>query len=171
LVGFRPAEWESVFTGYGRKKPDEVFGDYLAGMPEAVKAKAEADESPRKTRLVNTPGGKVAIMNYNVPILTDGQSALDFAVTSEQAYGCRNIAVNKEMIAEDFFDLSSGLAGDIVQKFVNYGFRLAVIGDFSGYTGKSLRDFIYESNKGRHLYFAADEDEALKKLGDPTMTL
>lgn len=98
--------------------------------------------------------------------IAKGADAVDFAVTTEQAYDCCNIAVRKEMFTEDFFDLSSGLAGEIAQKLVNYGFRLAIIGDFSGYTSKSLKDFIYESNKGRHLYFVANEDEALKKLGD-----
>ena len=47
-----------------------------------------------------------------------------------------------------------------------YPVGFAFIGDFSGYTSKPLHDFIYESNKGRHLFFVADEDEAIARLGE-----
>ena len=112
-----------------------------------------------------TINGKVVIVNSDVPIITDGQSALDFAVNIGYEHDCRDIAVYKSAIAEDFFKLSTGIADEVAQKFVNYSYRLAIIGDFSGYTSKPLRDYIYECNKGGHLYFVADEDEAAKKLG------
>lgn len=60
--------------------------------------------------------------------------------------------------------LSTGMAGEILQKFVTYGIKLAIIGDYSMYTSKPLRDFIYESNKGDHMFFTATEDEAIAKL-------
>lgn len=47
-----------------------------------------------------------------------------------------------------------------MQKFVNYGYQLAIIGDFSAYTSKALRDYMYECNSGRHLFFVADAAEA-----------
>ena len=114
--------------------------------------------------IIDTANGKVAVVNSDALIITDGQSALEFAVNIESEYDCRSVAINKSAIAEDFFKLSTGVAGEIVQKFVNYGFRLAIIGDFSGYTSKPLRDYMYECNKGQHLYFVADESEAVKKL-------
>ena len=135
-------------------------------MLQVIKDREEKGEIQRDTRVFETANGKVAVLNYERKILTDGQAVLDFAVMVSEVDDCRNIAVKKEMFTEEFFDLSSGLAGEIAQKLVNYGFRFAIIGDYSGYTSKALHDFIYESNKGRHLYFVADEDEALKKLGD-----
>lgn len=116
-------------------------------------------------KIVETKSGKVAIVSSDTPIIADGQSALDFVVNIGYEHDCRNIAVNKAAVAEDFFRLSTGVAGEVVQKFVNYGYRVAIIGDFLGYISKPLRDFIYESNNGKHLYFVADEDEAVKKLG------
>jgi arsenate reductase len=166
LVGFKPDEWDSVFTEYDRKKLDTVFNDYITEMLKVIKDKEEKGEITRQTRIVSVGNGNVAVMDYEAPILIDGQSALNFAVTVREVDGCDKIAVKKEMLAEDFFDLSSGIAGEIAQKLVNYDIRLAVIGDFSVYTSKALHDFIYESNKGGHLYFVADEDEAIKKLGD-----
>jgi uncharacterized protein YdaL len=64
----------------------------------------------------------------------------------------------------DFFDLKNGLAGKILQKFSTYRIRLAIIGDFSVYTSKSLSDFIYESNKGRQIAFVVSVEEALNRL-------
>lgn len=76
----------------------------------------------------------------------------------------KNIVLAKEQIAEDFFVLSTGLAGEILQKYVNYGGRIAIYGDYSHYTSKPLKDFIYESNKGHDVFFTATEDEAIDML-------
>ncbi len=89
----------------------------------------------------------------------------DRAAPSSPGHGCAAAVMNKEAMAEDFFRLSTGLAGEAAQKFVNCHFRLALTGDFSMYESQPLQDFMRESNKGRHLYFCRDEQEALLKLG------
>lgn len=61
--------------------------------------------------------------------------------------------------------MSSGLAGEVLQKFINYHVKIAIYGDYSHYTSKPLHDFIYESNKGNHVFFAPSKDEAINKLG------
>ncbi len=53
----------------------------------------------------------------------------------------------------DFFDLKTKMAGEILQKFSNYRVQLAIVGDFDQYPGKSLKDFIYECNKGQAINF------------------
>lgn len=53
---------------------------------------------------------------------------------------------------------------EILQKFINYQFKFAIVGDFSGYTSKPLKDFIYESNKGRDIFFVSSEEDAIEKL-------
>lgn len=60
--------------------------------------------------------------------------------------------------------LSTGIAGEILQKFVNYQCKLAIFGDYSGYTSKPLKDFIYESNNGSHVFFVETEEEAVIAL-------
>ena len=97
-------------------------------------------------------------------VITDVQSALDLMVSVDYQYSTNLVAIAKELICDDFFVLSSGLAGEILQKLINYGFRIAVYGDFSGYTSKPLHDFIYESNQGRDFFFVATQEEALKAL-------
>lgn len=78
--------------------------------------------------------------------------------------GFDSIVMNEKNITPDFFDLKNGMAGEILQKFSTYRVRLAIVGDFSKYTGKSLKDFIFESNKSRHINFVASTSEAIKVL-------
>ncbi|HWS43340.1 MAG TPA: DUF4180 domain-containing protein [Pseudoflavonifractor sp.] len=97
-------------------------------------------------------------------LITDGQSALDLIATVYYETGCTAMVLPKAALSEDFFRLSTGLAGEVLQKFTNYHMRLAVIGDFSGYTSENLKDFLYESNKGGAVLFLADEEDAVARL-------
>lgn len=74
------------------------------------------------------------------------------------------IIIHEKNITPDFFDLKNGIAGEILQKFSNYRVRLAIVGDFSKYTSKSVNDFIYESNKGKQIIFVSSVTEGLNIL-------
>ncbi|QIP15316.1 DUF4180 domain-containing protein [Spirosoma aureum] len=74
------------------------------------------------------------------------------------------IIIHEENITPDFFDLKSGIAGEMLQKFSTYRVRLAVVGDFAKYPGKSIKDFIIESNRTRQINFVNSTAEALSRL-------
>ena len=94
-------------------------------------------------------------------IINDTQDALD--LMAETGYNdARCMVITEKNLHPDFFKLYTGLAGEILQKFSNYNFRLAIIGDYSKTESKSLRDFIYESNKQGRIRFVSSRDEALK---------
>lgn len=97
-------------------------------------------------------------------LISDTQSALDFIATVSFEKGCNRIIIDKSSVCEDFFRLSSSIAGDILQKFVNYRTKLAIIGDYSKYTSKPLHNFIYECNNGSDIFFVGSLDEAVEKL-------
>ena len=80
--------------------------------------------------------------------------------------GFDKIIVHEKNVTPDFFDLKNGLAGEILQKFSNYRIRLALVGDFSSYSGKSIKDFIYESNNTGHINFVPSVEQALKVLSN-----
>ena len=122
------------------------------------------DIADMDVRIVVKNSVRIAAIDSSEVIIFDGQTALDCAATVFYEHDCQTIVINKAAITDDFFNLSTGVAGEVAQKFVNYRFRLAIIGDFSGYTSKPLHDFIYESNRGRHLLFLSDEDTAIDKL-------
>ena len=71
------------------------------------------------------------------------QPTLDLAITVKYYTGAERIAVAKERICKDFFTLSTGVAGAILQKYINYHMKLAVYGDYSRYTSKPLHDFLW----------------------------
>jgi Domain of unknown function (DUF4180) len=113
---------------------------------------------------VKKNGIEIAVVSSNEILITDVQSALDLMATVQYEVGCYRVIINKLAICEDFFDLKTRLAGEILQKFINYQTKIAIVGDFSGYTSKSLKDFIYECNHGRDIFFLTNEEQAVEKL-------
>ena len=105
-----------------------------------------------------------AVIQSSDVVITDAQSALDVLMLAKYEIGTKNIVIDKTLVADDFFILSTGLAGEILQKYINYGGRIAIFGDYSRYTSKPLHDFIYESNKGKDVFFVATEAEAVDML-------
>lgn len=106
----------------------------------------------------------IAIVRSEEMVIVDTQSALDVLMTAKYELGTKNIAIDKKLVHPDFFILSTGMAGEILQKYVNYSGRIAIYGDWSCYSSKPLHDFIYESNKGRDVFFVGTEEEALARL-------
>ena len=109
-------------------------------------------------------GAFCVLVESDEPVITDAQSAIDLLMSAQYDVGSKDIVIPKQLVDEDFFVLSTGLAGEVLQKYVNYGGRMAIYGDYSRYTSKPLRDFMYESNKGRDFFFVSTRDEAVAAL-------
>jgi len=99
------------------------------------------------------------------PILAKAGDVSDYISAAWEAKA-ELVAVPVERLAEDFFRLRTGLAGEAIQKFVNYCIRLAVVGDIARFVEASdaLRDFVIESNRGEHVWFVPDMDTLRAKL-------
>lgn len=80
--------------------------------------------------------------------------------------GADVLAVAVARLDPRFFQLASGLAGELAQKAVNYRLRLAVVGDIAAHLQRSgaLRDWVRECAGGRELLFVADADELARRL-------
>jgi len=113
---------------------------------------------------VERNGGICAVVQSGDTVFLDSSTALDTLMAAHYDIGTKNIVIDKESIAEEFFILSSGLAGEILQKYINYGGRIAIYGDFSRYTSQPLKDFMYESNKGQDVFFVATKEEAIARI-------
>jgi hypothetical protein len=98
---------------------------------------------------------------------TDGAPVQALDLISE-AWGADAawVAVPASCLGDAFFRLETRVAGELIQKFVNYGARLAVTGDISAHIAASgaLRDFVYESNRGAHVWFVDDLDDLERRL-------
>lgn len=106
----------------------------------------------------------IALIITDEVVIKDTQSALDLIASVQYETDCDKLIIDKSCVIDDFFILSTGIAGEILQKFINYRKKIAIVGDYSKYTSKPLKDFIYESNKGDSIYFLSNIDEAVIKL-------
>jgi hypothetical protein len=96
----------------------------------------------------------VTVGFYGGPVIATEVDATD-AIGATYGLGIDLVAIPVQSLADDFFWLSSGLGGAVLQKFQNYGFRVGILGDISRFTAESpsLRDFIHESNRRGQVLF------------------
>jgi Domain of unknown function (DUF4180) len=82
------------------------------------------------------------------------------------AQQARLVVIPALRLTPDFFQLRTGVAGAILQKFVNYRLRVVIIGDFSALASNSsaLHAFIQESNRGDATWFLANVGELEERL-------
>lgn len=98
------------------------------------------------------------------PPIQDEASALDVI---GDAFGAEaEVVVVPVERLDAAFELRSGVAGAVVQKFVTYRLQLVVVGDpaHHGPTSGPVGDWIREANRGRDLWFVADEAELDHRL-------
>lgn len=105
----------------------------------------------------------VAELTDEKHVISEVQEMLDLMGDSG-ANDCNRIILREQNLHPDFFRLHTGLAGEILQKFSTYDFKLAIVGDFTKYQSKSLHDFIRESNKGNRIFFIENFEDAIVKL-------
>lgn len=76
------------------------------------------------------------------------------------------IAIPVSRFGDGFFDLKTQIAGEIIQKFVTYGVRIAIVGDISAKMKESasLRAFVAECNRDSRVWFLPSRDELCKRL-------
>lgn len=97
--------------------------------------------------------------------LKSEQDAVD--LIGEAAYAHTElILIPVERLEEDFFQLKSGIAGQILQKFAMYRRQIVILGDISQYVAQSnaLKSFVYEANHGNQVWFVTDLQELDERL-------
>ncbi len=105
---------------------------------------------------------EIAEITSDQIIIQNAEDALDL-LGNVYYQGFDRMIIHQRNITTDFFDLKNKMAG-VIQKFSTYRVRLVIVGDFSGFTSKSLKDFIYESNNGKQVNFVASIEAAVATL-------
>jgi hypothetical protein len=96
-------------------------------------------------------------------LIQEVQDAVD--LLGEATYNrCDRIVIYEKNLHDDFFQLKTKLAGEILQKFSNYRVKAAIVGEFTKFKSKSLQDFIRECNRGNQIFFVDSLETALEKL-------
>jgi hypothetical protein len=106
----------------------------------------------------------IAVVESDGVLINDAQDALDLIATVRGDHHCDAMVIDRPALAPSFFDLSTGVAGEILLKFTNYHFRVAFVGDFETGASESLGDFIRESNRGSQFFFTPTVEDAIGRL-------
>jgi hypothetical protein len=99
-----------------------------------------------------------------IEIVTDEvviKTPQDVVLLMEQSYGSEYFILHDYNFEKEFFDLSTRKLGETLQKLTNYRVKLAIVGAFETYPSKTLKDFIYESNKQGEYLFVSSVREVL----------
>jgi hypothetical protein len=146
----------AAFIIPGGRRPTNFFSDFF---PPHCQKTAMTDF----VREMN--GMRVLVCDVDGPILAHEHDTGAFmGLAWEQ--NAAMVAVPLSRLGGDFLDLKTRIAGDVIQKFVNYRLRLAIVGDVSARLARStaLRDFVREANRGQDVWFVDDLDDLNRRL-------
>jgi hypothetical protein len=91
-------------------------------------------------------------------------------ISAASEHRARFIVIPAQRLDGDFFRLKTGVAGAMMQKFVTYQFRVAIVGEISQHLKESsaLQDFVRECNRGSQFWFLANREQLDQRL-NPSM--
>ena len=100
--------------------------------------------------------------------VSDDRDAVQLIAQAHYEHQAEWVALTAEGLGHEFFELRTGRAGAIAQKFVDYRMGLAVVGDISDKLAASnaLRDWVRESNRGRSVWFVDELTTLAERLRD-----
>lgn len=110
-----------------------------------------------EVKIVKRDSKEFAECNPLEVIVSKEQDALDIMSNCGAA---RSILLYHDNFIPGFFDLSTGLAGAFMQKFVNYSMRLAVVVDIERIKSQRFKELILESKRGNAIRFFETREAA-----------
>ena len=115
--------------------------------------------------LVTIGGSPVVVVPTDGPVFATTTDATE-VIGDAFAHEAQTIVIPVERLPDEFFELRSGYAGEVTQKFANYRLRLAIVGDVAERVAESesLTAWVAESNRGTQLWFAPTFAEITERL-------
>lgn len=155
-VGYRPNEFAAADPGAGHELYARV---------------AARKERERMTMEEGPAFESIEVGEHMVAELISGGASSEREITdivgNASFLGVDFVLLRADQLPEEFFDLSSGFAGMVMQKFSNYRLRLVVVGGpgtARDHVSESLAALIRESNRGAQTWFVIDRAAALARI-------
>jgi hypothetical protein len=119
----------------------------------------------QETTLHESQGCRILEYPAAGPPLGNVSSSLEM-ISAARSQEAEWVAVPIERLGEEFFHLRSGIAGEVLQKFMTYQLRIAIIGDITPLSAasKALHDFVVECNRGSTVWFVCNLEELNDRL-------
>ncbi|HEU4389050.1 MAG TPA: DUF4180 domain-containing protein [Blastocatellia bacterium] len=105
-------------------------------------------------------------MNRELRIIIAGESGLsvrclgDLSDVIGACFGADGLILDETDLGGEFFDLRSGLAGELIQKFVNYRLRVAIVVAAPEVYGGRFGELAYEHATHDIVRFVHSKEEA-----------
>ncbi|MEC2346112.1 DUF4180 domain-containing protein [Paenibacillus barengoltzii] len=141
--------------------------DWIRQLREdlGIHSKDKKGEKPMKYHVVENNKQKIVVVTSAEPPIATGQDAIQLIEACIE-HNAGRLIVYAEALSADFFNLRTGLAGEILQKFVNFSLRTAlVVTDGSLIKGR-MKELLAESKRGNTLRVFASQAEAEKWLAE-----
>lgn len=91
----------------------------------------------------------------------DASDLIGDAISANAAW----VAIPVGRLADGFLTLSTRMAGEFLQKLVNYRLRVAIVGDLgAALDSEALNAFVIESNRGQTVWFVDSLDALRDRL-------
>ncbi len=110
-------------------------------------------------------------MNEGRKIIVASQSGIsirsfaDISVAIGACLGSNGLILTENDLAPEFFDLRSGLAGELFQKITNYRLQAAIVVPDPDAYGERFSELAHEHRSHDLIRFTRSEDEARAWLG------
>ena len=78
--------------------------------------------------------------------------------------GSRALLLDRDAVPPGFFDLSSGVAGELLHRLSVYGLHMAAVVPDPSRCSQPFQDFVREANRGRQFRFFPTRDDAVRWL-------
>ena len=88
------------------------------------------------------------------------RSLSDISGVLQTCLGSQGLILTENDLAREFFDLHSGLAGELFQKFINYRLRVAIVLPDPEAYGERFSELAYEHKSHSMIRFVRSKDEA-----------
>lgn len=92
------------------------------------------------------------------------RSSSDIADALGASLGAKGLILAETDLAPEFFDLRTGLAGELFQKFINYKVRVAIVLPDPEAYGERFGELAYEHRSHGMIRFVGSKDEAIAWL-------
>jgi hypothetical protein len=77
---------------------------------------------------------------------------------------CGSVLVHAGVLPDEFYDLKTGLAGELLQKLVNYRITAAFIVEAEKAGSGRFYEMMIEANRGRQFFFCQEREQAVAWL-------
>jgi len=98
----------------------------------------------------------VVASDSGISIKTSG----DISNALGACFGTQGLMLTEHDLAPEFFDLRTGLAGELFQKFINYNLRVAIVLPNPEAYGERFRELAYEHSSHGIIRMVRSEEEA-----------